>query len=213
MKKRPTRVWLVRHGETDWNALHRFQGRSDLPLNDRGKAQASALAAALRGESLVAIHTSPLLRALDTARAIGVHHPRAPIVVEDALVEMDLGEFEGMDARRWASLYPDFVKLWMEDPSEARMPGGENLQEVQRRAWTAFERICTDYPQGSAILLCGHNFVNLSILCRVMGIPLARFRRLHQGNAAINLLLREEGRTWVAFHDHRFHLTGTTDQG
>lgn len=213
MTEQPTRIWLVRHGETDWNSRHRFQGRSDVPLNDRGRAQAIALAAALKEECLHAIHTSPLVRALETARVIGRFHPRVPVCIEEDLAEMDLGEFEGLEAREWASRYPDILKVWLEDPSEVRMPGGENLQEVQDRAWAAVERICTHHPLGSTILLCGHNFVNLAILCRAMDVPLARFRDLRQGTAALNLLARLGDRTWVEFYDHRSHLTVLPEQG
>lgn len=211
--ERPVRIWLVRHGETDWNLCHRFQGRSDVPLNERGRAQAMALAAALKEECLVAIHTSPLVRALETARVIGSLHPRAPICIEEDLAEMDLGEFEGMEAREWASHYPDILRRWLQDPSTVRMPGGEDLHEVQARAWAAVERICSHYQRGSTILLCGHNFVNLAILCRVMEVPLARFRDLRQGTAALNLLLREGTRTWVEFYDHRSHLIHVPEQG
>ncbi len=213
MTGRPTRIWLVRHGETDWNSCHRFQGRSDIPLNEKGRAQARALAAFLKQEGIRAIHTSPLLRALETARVIGTFHPRAPIWVEEDLAEMDLGEFEGMEARQWASSYPDILKVWLEDPSRVRMPGGENLQEVQVRAWRALERICAQHPQGGTILLCGHNFVNLAILCRAMDLPLARFRDLRQGTAALNLLIRRGDRTWVEFYDHRCHLMDPSQHG
>ena len=96
------KILLVRHGETDWNLAGRFQGRSDVPLNQKGVEQANALASALRKESLAAIYSSPLVRAKETARLIKVFHPSSPLFEDEGLVEMDLGEFEGIEGPRWA---------------------------------------------------------------------------------------------------------------
>ena len=74
------RIYLVRHGETEWNRVRRFQGRrSDLPLNSTGRKQVRALAEALKNKAFTAIYTSPLIRALETARLIKVFHPSKPI--------------------------------------------------------------------------------------------------------------------------------------
>ena len=107
-----TRIFLIRHGETDWNRTHRFQGRIDVPLNQEGKNQARALAMILKDESLIAIYSSPLLRAMETARLIKEFHPSIPLLEEEGLNEMDLGEFDGMEANHWSSQYQDFYKNW-----------------------------------------------------------------------------------------------------
>ena len=77
-----TRIFLVRHGETDWNQTHRFQGRIDVPLNREGKNQARALALTLKDEPLDAIYASPLARAIQTARVIKEFHPSTPLFEE-----------------------------------------------------------------------------------------------------------------------------------
>lgn len=182
------KILLVRHGETDWNLAGRFQGRSDVPLNQKGVKQANALASALRGESFAAIYSSPLSRAKETARLIKAFHPSAPLYEEDALVEMDLGEFEGIEGPRWAEKHADFRKAWRENPASVTMPGGESLQEVQTRSIDALERITHSYPSGSTLLVCTHNFVILTILCHALEMPLNRFRELRQGTAALNVL-------------------------
>jgi len=183
------RILLVRHGETDWNRVHRFQGgKSDLPLNLKGREQANALALALKGESLKAMYSSPLLRAMETARLIKAFHPEVPLFEEEGLVEMDLGEFEGMEAQRWAVQYPEFRKVWQETPGSVTMPGGESLQEVQMRALHAVESITRLYSPESTLLLCSHNFVNLTLLCYALKVPLDRFRELRQETAGLNVL-------------------------
>jgi len=192
-----TRILLTRHGETEWNRIRRFQGRSDVPLNQRGRDQGHALALALKDEPIKAIYSSPLTRAMETARLIRVFHPTTPFFEEEGLVEMDLGEFDGMDAGDWASRYPGMREAWRSSPASLKMPGGEGLQEVQVRAIDAVERIAGLYPSGSSLLLCSHNFVNRTILCSVMGISLDKFRDLQQDPAALNILCKKEGH-WVA---------------
>jgi len=192
-----TRILLVRHGETAWNRIRRFQGRSDVPLNQNGRAQGQALALALKDEPIKAIYSSPLARAMETARLIRAFHPSIPFFEEEALVEMDLGGFDGMEAGQWARRYPGIREAWRSRPASITMPGGEGLQEVQVRAMKAMEHIAGLYQCGSSLLLCSHNFVNLTILCSVMGSSLDRFRDLRQDPAALNIICRE-GSRWVA---------------
>jgi broad specificity phosphatase PhoE len=200
------RILLIRHGETEWNRLHRFQGRSDVPLNQRGREQARALAAALKEEPLVAIYSSPLSRALETARIVKRFHPLIHLFVEEGLIEMDLGEFDGMEAQEWATRYPEFLATWREDPSSVHMPGGESLGDVQSRVLDTLERIAGSHVPGSNLLISGHNFVNLTLLCHAMQIPLARFRRVGQGTASLNVLLKQGDRLWTEVVDDRSHL-------
>jgi len=202
-----TRILLIRHGETDWNRVHRFQGRSDLPLNQEGRDQAHALALGLKDQSLTAIYSSPLARAVETARLIKVFHPSVPLFEEEGLVEMDLGEFEGMEAGHWVVEHSDFLKSWQETPAAVRMPGGENLQEVQARAVSTLERIAGFYSRDSTLLICSHNFVNRAILCFAMQIPLDRFREVRQETAALNVLYIQGEQIVAAVVNDCSHLT------
>lgn len=183
-----TRIFLVRHGETQWNLTHRFQGRIDVPLNQEGKNQARALALTLKDEPLLAIHSSPLVRAVETARFIKEFHPSTPLFEEEGLTEMDLGEFDGMEAAYWSAHYQDFINAWRSSPGRLKMPGGESLQEVQIRAIDTLKRITRLYPSGSTLLLCSHNFVNRALLCQALGFSLDRFRDVQQDTATLNIL-------------------------
>lgn len=201
-----TRILLIRHGETDWNRIHRFQGRIDIPLNEEGKKQAYALALALKDEPLTAIYSSPLMRAMETARFIKVFHPSTPFFEEESLVEMDLGEFDGMKAKVWAAKYQVFFKTWRSTPASLKMPGGESLQEVQIRAIDTVERINKLYPSGSTLLLCSHNFVNRTIICHALGLPLDRFRDFQQDAAALNVLYKKNGQLLAEVVNDVSHL-------
>jgi broad specificity phosphatase PhoE len=207
-----TRILLVRHGETEWNRTWRFQGRSDLPLNETGTRQAQALAVALREKSIQAIYSSPLIRALETARIIGAFHKETPILQEEDLIEMDLGGFDGMDARQWAKLHPDIRKIWMETPARVKMPGGEGLPQVQARAVRALKRITQAQAHRSTLLICSHNFVILTVLCYAMKIPLDRFREVKQETASLSILYMDGDHLSVQVVNDRSHLKGEEEE-
>jgi broad specificity phosphatase PhoE len=201
-----TRILLVRHGETDFNLTHRFQGRIDIPLNEEGKNQAQALALALKDESLTAIYSSPLMRARETARSIKAFHPSTPFFEEEGLIEMDLGELDGKQAGDWISHHQEFYKTWRTTPSRLKMPGGESLEEVQIRAMDTLERITKPYPPGSTLLFCSHNFVNRTIICHALGLPLDRFRDFQQDAAALNVLYKRQGQLLAEVVNDVSHL-------
>lgn len=172
------RLVLFRHGETAHNRGQITLGRADVPLNARGAAQARAIAASfLRPPD--AIISSSLQRALVTAQAIG-SATGVPVEVDDALIEMDVGEMEHLTGTELRSSYPDFLKAWMSDEAaDARMPGGETLREVYDRAWRPIERALAAHADGEVVVVA-HNFVILAIVCRALSLPLAQFRRVRQ---------------------------------
>jgi len=160
----------------------------------------------LKDQSLTAIYSSPLVRAVETASLIKVFHPSVPLFKEEGLIEMDLGEFEGMEAGHWLVEHADFLKAWRETPASVRMPGGENLQEVQARAIRTLERIAKLYPVDCTLLLCSHNFVNRTILCYALKIPLDRFREVQQETAALNILYIQGEQLVAEVVNDRSHL-------
>jgi phosphoserine phosphatase len=206
MMKEEIRILLVRHGETDWNKAYRFQGKSDIPLNQTGRDQTYALAWALEKEPIAAIYSSPLLRAVETARIIKESHPTIPIFQDEGLAEMDLGEFEGMPATQWAEEYPAFRKAWLEAPLSVIMPGGESLREVQKRAMDTLGRISACYKPESTLLICAHNFVNRAILCHALNLSLGRFREVPQDTAALNILFKCGDQWRAEVINDRIHL-------
>jgi probable phosphoglycerate mutase len=200
MKEGVLRILLVRHGETDWNKAGRFQGRTNVGLNEKGKAQAKALGVALRQEPLKAIYSSPISRAVETARAINRSH-KVPLVRHEGLMEMDLGDFEGLLGTDLNKEHPEFLRKWREDPTSVRMPHGEALQEVQERAWAVVQEIVETHHEGT-VLLCAHNFVIRTILCKVLGMPMSDFRRFRLSVGAISIIeMRSERYSVVCIND------------
>jgi broad specificity phosphatase PhoE len=202
------RIYLVRHGQTEWNRIHRFQGRSDVPLNTEGQRQVRETATAWKEVPFAAIYTSPLSRAIATAEAIRSYHPTVPLIKEEGFIEMELADFDGMESKRWATDYADFMKAWGKNPGGVRMPGpgGECLEEVQARAMDTLNRICRPYPPDTTIVICSHNFVVLSILCRAKGISLDKFRELRQDTAAFSVIRRQGDQYSVELINEQSHL-------
>ena len=200
-------LYLLRHGETDWNVEQRIQGVSDTALNGVGVAQAEALARAMRGRPIARVYASPLSRARRTAeivaRALGV-----PLAEEAGIAELNQGELEGTAFRQLHEAHPGFMALWRSRPARARMPGGETLAELQERAWAAMERFLEAH-RGETIAAVSHNLAIISILCRVLGVELDGFRRLRQHNAAMNIVEHAPGRGWsVVTMNSLAHLEG-----
>lgn len=200
------RLILLRHGETDWNREGRSQGTTDNGLNARGRRQAAELARALRAESIVALYSSPLRRALETAALVAEPHG-LPVLREEGLRELDQGELEGMTPTQIETLYPGFLAQWREDAASVRIPGGESLPELQERAWASIRRIAERHPKG-VVVAVGHNLTNRAILCRVLRLALSSFRSIGQAVATMNVLEFRDGRATLALLNDTCHLAG-----
>lgn len=199
------RLLLVRHGETDANKDGLALGRLDVPLNETGLRQAEALGEALAAEPTVAIYSSPLSRTLKTAEAIAAHHT-VGVTVEPGLIEMDVGEIDGIPFSQVRETHADFLAKWMseEGPTHA-MPGGETLTAVADRAWNTLERVARSH-ENETVVAVTHNFVILTLLASVMEIPLHSFRRLRHSVAAISELDMRPGRARVVRLNDTCHL-------
>jgi broad specificity phosphatase PhoE len=198
------RLILIRHGETLWNETQKFQGFSDIELSFKGKSQAQSLAESLRGETLAAIYTSPLIRARQTAELIARYHD-CPVIIEEGLKELNQGLLEGLTAEDLRRGYPEFLKNWIQRPESTHLPQGESLGDLQRRAWDSIERIIREYPEGTVVVVA-HSFVNLTILCRVLEIPLNHFRRFRQDATGKNIIEFSERGAFIRCLNDTCHL-------
>jgi probable phosphoglycerate mutase len=202
------RVYLVRHGQTDWNRIERFRGRFDIPLNRRGLDQADAAAARIAGRSRPAeILASPLRRARQTADAVA-RRTGVEARVCEGLVDIDYGQWQGLTPDEVAQRWPRELGAWYESPETARIPGGETLAGVQERALRAVREACArrhSNPSDSVVMV-GHTVVNRLILLGVLGSPLNSFWRLKQDPCAINLLEFDGSSFSVAVMNDTCHL-------
>jgi broad specificity phosphatase PhoE len=172
------RIFLLRHGATDWNEAGRCQGLTDLELNNIGRAQAAIVARMLAGETLAAVYSSHLARARQTAAAVSLVHG-LEVAVEENLHELDHGHLEGLTFDEIKKSHRDFIRVWRERPAEAVVPGGELLVDVAERAWQALGRIVARHRPDDTLVVVSHNFPILSLVCRILGTPLNQYRTYH----------------------------------
>jgi len=202
------RLILVRHGETEHNRTHLALGRADVPLNNTGLRQAAALEFALAEESIAAIYSSPLQRALETAKRIAAPHD-LDVIIEERLIEMDIGELEGLTGAEMVRQHPDLMENWGGPKGVTyRMPGSnETLTDVQVRARQAVEEMLARHPDETVVAVT-HNFVILATLAWLLTIELAEFRRLRHSVAAISSVEMASGRVQVITLNDTSHLRG-----
>ena len=182
------RILLARHGETPWNAEGRYQGQIDIPLSPIGESQAQALGQRLQDLPISRAVASPLTRAATTARyALGPS--RAEMLSTDAdLQEIAHGEWEGLLASEIHEKDPARLQAWREEPDTVLMPGGELVRQVLDRSWRGLARAAEGLGDGDTLLVVAHDAVNRVILCRVLGLPIAKLWTFRQAPTTLNLL-------------------------
>ena len=205
------RLVLVRHGETQRNREGRVLGRGAQRLTDVGRGQAAAVARALRRENIAALYSSPLNRAWETAEAIG-SELGLPVQVAEDLAEVDAGELDGLTSEEMRARHPSFMTLWDHDPGSAQMPGGESLTQVQERAWQWVQGMVEKYPQDGVVAV-SHNFPIETLVCKVLGVPLAAFRHLRVDLGSISAVELQEGRSHLVLLNDTCHMDITMDRG
>lgn len=127
------RIYITRHGQTEWNVEKRMQGQKDSALTENGLMRAAVLGAYLRDMGVSTIISSPLPRALRTSNIISKEAKIPNIVADDRLMEINMGAFEGLTFSKAKEIYPEEMRLFMERPSEFRAPDGESVNEVVKR--------------------------------------------------------------------------------
>ena len=161
-KTKKTILWLVRHGQTDWNIEGRYQGQADTSLNPTGIAEAGEAAQQLAGRPFQKVYSSDLTRAKQTAELIA--RPRnATILVDPRLREISLGEWEGQLFNLIQVSYPQEVAQRELTPLTFRAPGGESIEDIWRRVKQAVNDINAQNP-GEEVVVVSHGLVLATLL-------------------------------------------------
>jgi broad specificity phosphatase PhoE len=180
------RIFLLRHGETDWNRERRIMGRRPVPLSERGRAQLLVLAPHLERLGVEKIFTSPLPRARASAELIAAHLGAVPIVDEPGLTEVDYGAWEGRTFRELVH-EPEFRTYWQE-PVETPAPGGgESLLQVRDRVFAGMGRV-TAAAGERPVIVVSHGDPLRMIVCGCLQIDIAQLRRIRLDNGALSAI-------------------------
>jgi len=204
-----TILYLLRHAATPANLSHpaRLQGRhNDPPLAPLGVRQAEVTREFLAIRPIDLCYCSPLRRAVQTATIICEPHEVAPKPLE-ALIECDVGKWEGLDWETIKSKNPKLYERYMANPAQQGYPGGETFAEVHERASEALDQLLLDHP-GKAILVVSHHVVNRTYLAGLLGLPPSQARRVSLDNCGISIVVREQDKTSVQTLNGVLHLQG-----
>ena len=182
-----SRIFLIRHGETNWNKEGRFQGQIDIPLNENGKDQARKTFEYLRNISFNKAFSSSMHRPYETAQIILQQNKDLKIEKINSLVEISHGLWEGKLETEIREKWPLLLKKWHDKPEEVIMPEGESIKDVSERSVNAFDKICLSQKDNDLSLLVAHDAVNKTLICNILGINYSNIWMIKQGNGGITI--------------------------
>lgn len=168
-------LYIMRHGKTEWNSLHKLQGRTDIPLNEEGRLMALKACEEYKSVNIDICFCSPLIRALETAQIL-FKDRNVPIITDDRLVEMSFGEYEGLEN---SFQIPDCpINVLFKEPEKYTKSVGkaETFEELYARTGQFLkEAVEPQLREGKDVLIVGHGAMNSSIICQTKNLPIKDF--------------------------------------
>ena len=193
-------IYIVRHGQTEWNLLGKTQGHGNSDLTPKGIEQAELLADSMTKYPIDYIYSSDLGRAYQTAEIIG---NKLNIEVEktEALREMNFGTWEGRIIKDIIEEDPELYKMWRNEPHLAKIPQGETLSQIKERT-DAFIKEINEKYDGKHIVLVTHSLCARIMLLSFLDSDVKNIYRINQANTALNILeLRDYGPVVMKMND------------
>ena len=186
MAPAPLQLVLVRHGETEWSREGRHTGRTDLPLTENGRENAKRVGSELEGFEFTRVLSSPLTRALDTARPIAAAQGLEPAVL-DTLAELDFGEVEGLRFDEIEVAHPELFRTWMDEPARVRFPAGEGLADLRARVLPVLAEIRARHER-EAVAVVAHGGVIRVVLAEALGLDDGALFRLDLSEGGVSVV-------------------------
>ncbi len=194
-------IFFVRHGLTDWNAMRRFQGTCDIPLNETGIQQAQAAGARCSQLHIERIYHSTLVRAAKTAEMIA-DACKAPLIPSPGFNEVCLGRFQGLTFEESKAKFPAESARYFADQEHVAPPDGESMLDLQNRALRTLDSIEQDAKNCERIAVVSHGALLKVLLSQIVGLPLSSFGRFDISNGSISIVESYNGiRRLVTLND------------
>lgn len=201
------RLLLIRHGQTLWNAELRYQGQTDVPLNELGRRQAEALGRRLAGETIHAVYASDLQRAVDTAAPLAAIHG-LDIIREPRLRELNFGQWEGCTFEEIRRREPEAYEAWLRTPERFSAPGGETGAQLRARVQAWLDEVRAKHAE-QTIAVIAHGGSLTTLLQLALDLPTEarwRFRMTHGSLSELHLY--PDGWAVLARLNDTCHLDG-----
>ncbi len=202
------KLLLTRHGETDWNLIRRYQGQSDIPLNQTGIRQAEQLAKRLASEKIDAIYSSDLSRAVETAKIIQNAQERktTEVVTTDMRWrELSFGKWEGLNHEEIEAQWHDEAAKWFADMVNLSPPGGESLLQLANRVQFALDELKSKHKD-QTVLVVTHSGAIQALLCYILGMDLKRYWQFRVLQASLTILQFHEDNAALKLFNDTSHL-------
>ena len=183
---RPTRIYLVRHGQVEGFGNKRYNGQSDVALTSLGRQQSEALGKRLAERPLAAVYSSDLSRCVYAAHCLAAPQSLQPRMLS-ALRELHIGDWEGRTWQELQELYPEQWQARLNDLVHYRVPGGESLADMAQRVRPAVQNILASHREED-VALVGHGGVNRVILLDAIGAPLTQMFAIEQDYGCLNII-------------------------
>ena len=199
------RIFLIRHGETEWNKEGKLQGHSDVKLSAEGIRQAQLLAKHAPFQKVDAVYSSDLSRAFDTAKILAVKFNVMPVKVTPELRETNFGEWEGKYISELTEEFPKVFGKFFTDPERCHPPQGETFLQSQARVMNVIRDIIAEHDEQNVIVV-SHGAVIRLILGAALDMPIHKMWAISQFNTALNILRVEDGGFVVELFNSTAHL-------
>ena len=200
-----TEIVIIRHGEPEWNQTGRFQGHSDVPLSEMGRAQAEALGRNLMLDHVDAIYASDLIRAMDTAAPLAARFGLS-ITPDPLLRELHFGAWEGRTFSDVNAESPNAMKRFYNDPERVEIPDSEPFPDFQKRV-AGRVRAIAEQQRGKRVVIVSHGASIRILLADILVMPIRSIWHISQLNTAVNKIrFEDDGFAVVTLMNDTSHL-------
>lgn len=181
-----TTLYLLRHGQSEWNVLHKVQGQEDTALTERGIEQAGMAAERLKDEKIDIIYSSDLRRAYDTAEIVG-NKLNLDVNKLESIREVHFGVWQGLDLDTIKKEHGDDYKLWRTEPHNLNIKDAENLHTLRDRVLKDIQNLVSENP-GKKILLVSHGAAIKALILGILDIDISKYNKLTVGNVGLSII-------------------------
>lgn len=181
-------IYIIRHGETNWNVEGKIQGQTNSSLTQKGIDQARLTAEKLKTVSFTSLYSSDLERARNTAEFLAAYHPQLQIIVDIRLRERKFGYLEGIGHEEFKTNYSDIYEKFRSNDPAYRIPEGESKNDLAKRATAFFNDLVKKHTNDDTILVVTHGGIINMFMRYILGIPYGSERKFSLRNAAVNIV-------------------------
>ena len=181
-------IYLIRHGQTEYNDKNIFRGQLDIPLNSYGISQAESIGKTLKIIGFDAIYSSPLIRAKKTAEIINKYQSdKINFYIENDFTDLNYGTWQAKSHKEVKKTYSKLYYEWETSPYNIQLPGGESLYEAQKRSFNSLKKIINKNSD-KIICIVSHRVTNKLLISKILGIPKTGFWKIRQDTGCINII-------------------------